>query len=58
MTPTPSATLRRILPSANDLSVALGMFSIENGLQLWVIGFSVKVTGDFMFASAKSVLIS
>jgi hypothetical protein len=34
------------------------MFSIENGLQLWVIGFSVKVTGDFMFASAKSVLIS
>jgi hypothetical protein len=31
------------------------MFSIENGLRLWVVGFSVKVFGDFMFASTRLV---
>jgi hypothetical protein len=35
MTPTPSATLCRILPSAKDFSVALGMFSIESAFGDW-----------------------
>src|ERR1700738_3417363 len=35
MTPTPSVTPCRILPSAKDLSVALGIFSIGGAFSNW-----------------------
>src|SRR6478672_1476819 len=37
MTPTPSATLRRILPSAKDLSVLLGTSSIGAAFGGWTL---------------------